>query len=179
MKKISIYDDSSYSFEEAKAFCKERYYEDTPKEEQVADYEPSNSEVEDEIYTANEISWSEARSEMQNFFKFDEDKYLLKGYAGTWRGQQDGGSIIENWNTLAKAWANGDYGLKIYDEGGKFVIEETHHDGTNHWEVKKLTKKGEAYLNRHEYDDPRTLHEKLWSKGYSVNLHFAKKVYGC
>ena len=48
----------------------------------------------------------------------------------------------------------------------------------NCFEVKKLTKRGEAYYNNHKYDDPQTLHEKLLSKGYSVNLHYAKKVYG-
>jgi hypothetical protein len=102
----------------------------------------------------------------------------LTGTAGLWDGRAKGGAVIRNFNDLSRAWANVDY-VKIFDNKGMFSIQGIHHDGTNCWDVKKLTKRGVAYLDRHEYDDPQTLHEKLWEKGYSVNLHYAKKVFGC
>lgn len=171
---FSNYCDDSFSFNDAKEYCIERHLEDFPEE---TDWKPTDSEVWEEIYEQTEICWEDTQYELKKFFN-DGSTYILTGSAGLWNGRSRGGIIVKNYNTLTRAWANVD-SVKIFDEGGVFHIYGYHHDGTNCWEVKKLTKRGVEYLNRHEYDDPQTLHEKLWGKGYSVNLHYAKKVFGC
>ena len=167
------YGDNGYSFDDAKQYCIERHLDDYPDEK---DWEPSDEEVWQEIYDCNEISWEDESYELKKFFN-DDETYILTGFAGCWDGRHAGGYVFKGFNQLSRAWQNVD-SFKIYDDNGKFCINGYHHDGTNCWEVKKLTKKGLDYYNRHEYDNPQTLHEKLWEKGYSVNLHYAKKVYG-
>ena len=171
---FSDYCDDGCPFDDAKAYCIDRHLDFEPDD---TEWEPTDEEVWDEIYEQTRLNWEDTESSLKDFFN-DGSTYLLTGYAGLWNGNAAGGTIVKDFNDLSKAWANVD-SVKIFDEKGVFNIHGYHHDGTNCWKVKKLTKRGEAYLDRHEYDDPRTLHEKLWEKGYSVNLHFAKKVYGC
>ena len=170
----TIFDNyDGYSYEDAKAYCIERHLDEEPDD---TEWEPEDSEIYQEIEDCNNLIWEDTSRELERFFN-DGSTYILTGTAGTWRGRLAGGCVINGYNDLTKAWANCDY-VKIYDDLGKFFIEASHHDGTNCWEVKKLTKRGESYLGRHQYDDDRELHEKLFSKGYSVNLHYAKKVFG-
>ena len=61
-------------------------------------------------------------------------------------------------------------------------LDCTHHDGTNSYEIKKLTDKGIAYLSNYEnnWDGTRSLqyvHDKIM-ESYSVLPNFAHKVYG-
>jgi len=172
---VVIFDNyDGYDWDDAKQYCIDRHLEDYPEDK---DWEPSNEEISQEIYDCNEIAWEEEASNLKKFFN-DGSIFILVGSAGLWDGRHRGGFVVKNYNDLSKAWGNVD-AMKIFDDKGVFNIHGYHHDGTNCWEVKKLTKRGVAYFDRHEYDDPQTLHEKLWSKGYSVNLHYAKKVYGC
>ena len=163
-----------YSYKDAEQYCIERHLEDYPED---TEWEPSDNEVYEEIESNYEFAWDDVSSELKSFFD-DGDTFVLTGTAGTWRGRMAGGAIIHNYNELSKAWANRDY-VVIKDTNGKFSIDATHHDGTDYWEVRKLTKRGLDYLNKHEYDDPEELHSKLASKGYSVNLHYCKNVWGC
>lgn len=171
---FSNYCDDCCPFDEAKAYCIERHLDSHPEDK---DWTPSDDEVWKEIYEQTEICWDDTKSDLKRFFN-DGSTYILTGTAGLWNGRSRGGTVIRNFNDLSKAWSDVDY-VKIFDDKGMFNIHGIHHDGTNCWEVKKLTKRGVEYLDRHEYDDPQTLHEKLWGKGYSVNLHYAKKVFGC
>lgn len=54
-----------------------------------------------------------------------------------------------------KAMTDCDY-FRIYDENGHMYLTCSHHDGTNHFEIKIVTE-----------------------KGYTVLPRFAEKIYGC
>lgn len=110
------------------------------------------------------------------------DTYVLRGTCGLWYGTSEAGAIIEQYSDLSKSFGNYDY-IKIYDEmqGGHriFTYVGYHHDGTNRFQVRKLTDKGLRYLEKYENNmSSRELHEKLWGKGYSVNIDFTNRVYG-
>lgn len=124
--------------------------------------------------------WEDVEYELRNFFNNSDDIYILYGSAGLWNGRRAGGFIFYNYDGLQKAWSvNYTHETRIYeDKNGVFSIDIYHHDGTNCWEVRKLTEKGRLYLELHKDMSDRELHEKLWENPYSVNLNFTKKVYG-
>lgn len=137
---------------------------------------PEN-QVWDEMNFNEEVEFDDAMSELKHFF---EDKMLVvTGTLGTWRGTFDGGKVMDISN-ISDCWSSCDY-IKIYDEGGHLHIECSHHDGTNHFEVKVLTDKGVEYYNNHYYDrtDREMCTTLFGSSKYSHIPHFAREVYGC
>ena len=55
-----------------------------------------------------------------------------------------------------------------------------HHDGTNCFQIKELTKRGEEFAERHKWDmSDRELHQKLFNDShYSRNVRAFKEIYG-
>lgn len=122
------------------------------------------------------LQWDDEKYELENFF--DGDLFLVRGTVGRWNGTFQAGKIVENFRELSDAWRDCDY-LKLWDEGGHFYIECSHHDGTNCFEVKRLTSMGKKYLENHLWDDDRELHDKLFSSNFYTALpHYAHTVYG-
>ena len=178
MKKIKqriIYDNyySEHQYNYAKDFLIEEHLDENPDDK---DWQPSDQDVWDEIYFVNDINWDNFKNEFEEFM--NGHTFILQGEIGTWMGQMAGGFTFDSFNELSKAWKHCDY-IKVYDENGHFYIECSHHDGTNFYEVRKLSKKGEEYLNNHYYDDKRELHNKLMKNPYSVLPNYAHEVYGC
>lgn len=184
MRKNYIY--SNYYDSDREKYTREYLFEEYATEEgwETIDDIPDNR-VWEEMNFNDEIEWDDARAEMRNFF---EGKTLLvTGYAGTWRGNLAGGAII-GYDELWKCWEHCDY-VEIYDEGGHFYINSTHHDGTNSWEIRILTEQGiNAYdnwnygYNRGKWNDlnEREVHEKLAENSKYTHIpHFAREVYGC
>lgn len=148
------------------------------------DYEPSEEEIWDEIYDIDKDVWEDALWNMQNFFNKDGDKWLLVGVVELWRGIFHGGFIFETFEEMMnKATKDCEY-FDFYDENGHFWLKCSHHDGTNLYEIKKLTDKGKQLLDnwaygttkRYDYSEQR-LHEKLYNN-YSVLPRFARNVCG-
>lgn len=141
------------------------------------------SEIYEEINFLTEIYWDDERHMMENYF--DRKTLLVCGSVGRWNGKFAAGKII-TYDELWKCWADCDY-ISIYDKGGHFYIEASHHDGTNCFEVKILTEKGaeiyerwENYSSRWENLNEREVHEKLWKNAkYSHIPHYAREVFGC
>jgi len=103
----------------------------------------------------SEDSSSVCQVELLNFFG-TRNKVLFVGSIGRWNGNFDGGDIGEFEDLYYKALKDCDY-VKVSDNNGHLYITGTHHDGTNSFEVKVLTDKGEEY-----YDN--------WNYGYSSRL---------
>ena len=144
-------------------------------------YEPTESEIYDWYNEDIRLCWESEEYELEKMFN-NGDTYVLRGTCGLWYGTCNAGTIIEKYSDLSKSFGNYDY-IKIYDEmqggHGIFTYVGYHHDGTNRFQVRKLTDKGLRYLEKHEGDmSDRELHEKLWRKGYSVNIDFTNRVYG-
>lgn len=83
---------------------------------------------------------------------------------------------------INKAAKDCDY-IHLYDKNGRLYLKCSHHDGTNYYEIKKVTDKGVEYLANWEdnWDDNRTeqyVHNQIMER-YSVLPHFVHEVYGC
>ena len=178
MKKHTIFD--NYDVSAAYSYALENLIENEIYDDIE---EVPESAVWDEVYEMENINWDDARREMEQFF--DGKMLLVGGSVGRWDGTYAAGKVIK-YEDLWKCWQDCDY-ISIYDQGGHFHIEASHHDGTNHFEVKILTEKGAELYDRWDYDwtiwqncSEREVHEKLWKNTkYSHIPHFARDVYGC
>lgn len=146
------------------------------------------------IYEGDEdrIGWfSEGRdfeleSELENvreYFKTHKGPFIMFGYNGLWDGRHYGGDIIEDFDDFYKKAICHDYDhmLTLYDEDGDFIVKVSHHDGTNIFVIREMTKKGREYYRRHEdnYDFGVNEFSKIaHGKGYTKRMNFAAEMYG-
>lgn len=143
---------------------------------------PSENEIMDEINFFQNLNWNDERERLEDFFNTG-CLWILQGISERWTGCHQAGTVFSNFaKMLQQATKDCDY-MKIYDQNGHFFIETTHHDGTNFYEVKKITEQGEKYFQNWEdnYNDKRSeeyVHTQLMNR-YSVLPRFAQAVYGC
>lgn len=132
-----------------------------------------------EMQFSDECAWDDAKYDLEHFLK-ENGPMLVVGSLGLWYGNCRGGKICYNFRDLAGAWEDCDY-INIYDQNGHLYIECSHHDGTNMYECKLLTERGEQYAEDHGWDMyDSELHEKLWNDSHYTHLpHYAHKVWGC
>jgi hypothetical protein len=144
----------------------------------------------DEYKSADEIPeskvWDEmAEEERENWddFKYYMVKYLedhsllLTGTAGTWQGEREGGTVIKTFDDFYKFWKGCDY-IKVWEQAGHLFIKASHHDGTNHDELFKLTAPGLQYLENHSWDDDRETHRTIKSCNIFHGLpHFSETMF--
>lgn len=170
MKKNMIwsYNTSEYDKDEMIEAYEESYGE-TPNDETLENY----------IYDMNDTYLEDERLNIQFYEKTHEQKqYIVLANLGLWYGRADGGKIITGlWNAISKCFE--DYN-EIYEEGGRLKVTAHHHDGTNYFQIKELTKRGEEYAERHKWDmSDRELHQKLFNDShYSRNVRVFKEIYG-
>ena len=63
--------------------------------------------------------------------------------------------------------------LPMVDTNGKLMLDVVHHDGTNHLEIREITKKGREVIdNDYGYVD-----KAAFRKGCTRNVKFTKKYY--
>lgn len=178
-KTRTIYDNYSlwekYPDEELKEMAVECGWIDEEEKDEVTD-----NTLWDWRYHEDEIDWD---AEKENLTSFFENKTVgFFGEVGLWHGTYKAGRIGEFWDLFNKAIKDCDY-INIYDENGRMYLTCSHHDGTNHFEIKVITDEGKEYLERWEddWDDKRTeqyVHNQIY-KRYSKIPEFAHKVYGC
>ena len=141
----------------------------------------SENDIWDEINFIDEVNWENEKENLEDFFS--EGTWILRGCVGRWDGNYQAGTIFTDFMEMFyKATRDCDY-VHIYDENGHLYLRCSHHDGTNLYEIKKLTDKGIEYLENWEYnwDDKRNeryVHDQIM-KRYSVLPQFMHKVYGC
>ena len=168
--KHTIYEDFD-NFEEAKKMLEEDWdFEESISDDDVWQY----------MSDIDESDWQIATDDFKTVFNASGRVFILTGTAGTWCGDAAGGLIIWDYEDLQKAWSGRyDKRVTIYEDSyGKLHIDIIHHDGTNHWQVRELTEKGKAYLEKNEYMEERKLHAKLAKCPYSKNIHFIKEAWG-
>lgn len=170
-----LFDNYDWDTDGAREECIEKHLESYPED---TNYEPSDDEIWEEIHFQEEINWDEISYQLDKIFN-SKDTFLITGSAGRWDGSHMGGSIINSFKELSKAWNDCDY-IKMYDQNGRFFIKASHHDGTNCWEVRRLNQRGVKYAEDHSWDmEPRELQEKLYDHRYSNNPWIAKRIWGC
>ena len=133
----------------------------------------------DEMRFLEEIYWDDLRWELERFFD-KGDAWLLTGGIGKWDGNYRGGYIFHTFEEFCKCFRGCDY-IEITDNKGHFEIKCSHHDGTNFYEVKRVSDFGCEYYENHSWDTfDKELHTKMWNNNFMTSLpHFARDVYGC
>ena len=137
----------------------------------------------DEIYFMDELNWGDELANLKHHFSGHH--YILCGYVGRWNGNFAAGTVFDDFEkAFYEAIRDCDY-WSIWDENGHLFIKCSHHDGTNLFEIKRITERGCNLLEKWEYDfnDMRTeeqIHETIWNNNfYSALPHFAHNMYGC
>lgn len=106
-----------------------------------ADGEPvCDSAVWDEINYLLDLDWQEFTDNAKKIF--NENVFLLLADCGRWDGRRHGWKIIDGWDDFINAISYGDY-ITITDRGGRLLVTVCHHDATDYFELKQLTKHGE------------------------------------
>lgn len=145
--------------------------------------DPSENEIWEEIYFLSGLHWEDEEAELQRFFK--GSRWLAVGALGLWTGRHAAGDVFDSFEDFFyKAIKDCDF-WKIWDENGHLFLKCSHHDGTNFFEIKRLSERGERVLEAWEnnWNDPRSeeeLHNNLWRCNLYTSLpHYAHAVYGC
>lgn len=169
---FSNYCEDEVSFEEAKRSLVDDDEIENPTDEQVWE----------RVRDLTNSYWDDEKYNLQKFFN-DGSIFVLTGFLGLWDGKHPGGFVFKSFEELEKVWQNGSIeNVRLFDsENGRFHVHCLHHDGTNQYEIKKLTKKGQDWYCRNaSKKSPRDLCETLFhKKGYSSELKYMNKVYGC
>lgn len=167
----SNYNLSNY-FDETKEFL----IEETAKE-------PSDVDIWEEIFHQDQNDWENTKEYLFSFFH--GGTWILHGVAERWDGKYRAGTVFTDViETFRIANIDCDF-IHIYDINGHFYLKCSHHDGTNLYEIKKLTDRGIRYFENWEESDITTdlrskehIYNKLMDR-YSILPHFAHKVFGC
>lgn len=128
-----------------------------------------------EIELQDDIAWDEIKLDLEILFR--SDYFLLTGYCGTWHGNMEGGKFINTLPELLSVIPHLD-DFRIIDRNGHLIIEGSHHDGSDRYELKRLTRKGYELANSNYFANTRELHNTIMKNNLFSGLpHFAQKVY--
>jgi hypothetical protein len=147
-------------------------------------------------YTTNmyevdiETNWNCFDSELEELLmKNSENGWLIVGICERWDGKYKGGNVIFDKKELYKViYGNSIDTIKVWDENGHLYIKSYHHDGTNCFELKRLTKKGHDFWKKWEEGEcgegdllditEEECHQKLFNSNFMSGLaHFVKTIY--
>lgn len=128
------------------------------------------------LYDVMEMNSSEFWDDVQ---RVKDGPWLVIADIGTWRGRIPGGKIFD---TLRQAFSS------ICDSMEYVTIEETdrgsvhatclHHDGANHFDIYRLSKRGEEwYENNHRYLDRQIICETL-AKPHNRRAPHLREAFG-
>lgn len=142
---------------------------------------PTDQNIWDVIYDDDSSNWVLEKERLIEFFS--GGTWILQGYNQLWYGNQRAGYVFTDFmDMFSKAMKDCDY-VHIWDENGHMYLECSHHDGTNLYEIKKITAAGIRYLENWEYnwDDKRSeeyVHTMIMKK-YSTLPNYMHEIYGC
>ena len=152
-------------------------------QEERPDEEITESSIWEEIYFQSNLNWEEEHAQLSEFFT-NHEHFMLRGIVQRWNGSSAGAYIFDNFDDMFyKAVESCDY-FKIWDENGHLYIKCSHHDGTNIFEIKRITDKAYNFISNWNYDwsDTRSeeeIHNVVWNSNFLSSLpHYFKNVYG-
>ena len=116
-------------------------------------YEITETDLYNWRYEEMQNDWDNEKEMLEDFFDGKEVEFI--GSVGRWNGVYKGKARGDFWKLFDDAMTDCDY-FRIYDENGHMYLTCSHHDGTNHFEIKVVT-----------------------DKGYTVLPRYAEKVFGC
>lgn len=141
--------------------------------------EATNEMIYDTMYELERMYWDDISYELKHFFD-KGNAWLLTGSIGRWDGNYRGGYIFNTFEEFCKCFEDCAY-IEIVDNKGHLEIKCSHHDGTNFYEVKRVSDFGCEWYDNHSWDMyEEELHTKMWNNNFMTSLpHFARDVYGC
>ena len=141
--------------------------------------EATHDMIYDAMYELERMYWNDISYELKRFFD-KGDAWLLVGTLGLWDGKCKGGYIFNTYDEFLDCLKDCEC-WEIVDDKGHLYVKGSHHDGTNFYEVKRVSDFGyEWYSNHVWYMHEEELHTKMWNNNFMTSLpHFAKDVYGC
>lgn len=119
-------------------------------------------------YIDDQIKWY-----YEDFVEEMPDKMVVcHASIGRWNGSVAGGECGTLRGLLQEAGAECD-DIRIKYEGPRLILEGSHHDGTNYYCFRELTRKGQQWYEQHQ-DGPRSyVCEYLFNtKGMSRNIPY-------
>lgn len=124
---------------------------------------PSDFDLEDD---EGYIMWDLLDEQLDDMFdnSYENKQYVVTGSLGLWDGRHNG-YIDKRFYSIREAITECAYyteSIRVYEEKGHLFVDAYHHDGTNHYEIRELTKKGIDML-----DD--------WYDGNISNVKYATK----
>ena len=130
----------------------------------------------DEMDFQDREQWSDVTAELSTLFA--KDVYLLTGTCGKWYGPVQGGRFIRSIRDFLTCLGHLEC-VRIYDRNGHFYIHGSHHDGSDDYELKRLTHKGYELADKNQFAKDRKLHNAIMHCNfYSALPRYAQKVYG-
>ena len=162
-----IYTDHPYDFNEEEI------------RQDLIDLEENEDPSEDDCWEAwrwqNELEWDDVSYEA----KKEEGIFIIVGTLGLWNGNFKGSCVVKGNLLDAFSKCLEDYN-RIYMYNKQLHVDATHHDGTNNFVIKKLTKRGENYLGEHgwEYNDAEMNRRLFTNSHYSHHIDHFSKLYG-
>ena len=141
--------------------------------------EATDEMIYNEMYELERMYWDDISCELKHFFD-KGNAWLLTGSIGRWDGNYRGGFIFNTFEEFCKCFEDCAY-IEIVDNKGHLEIKCSHHDGTNFYEVKRVSDFGCEWYDNHSWDMyEEELHTKMWNNNFMTSLpHFARDVYGC
>ena len=106
--------------------------------------------------------------------------WLCLGTVQLWDGTRRGGVVVRYLDDFLTKFLDGADDIEIYTKNGKLFVAKHHHDGTNTFECKLLTKRGYNAFDDWEYgkrfkgiESEAEMHKALYnSTRYSKNAHY-------
>lgn len=148
------------------------------------DDEITDDMIWDKICAYDSIDWDDEHERLKEFFT-GHGYFMIRGTVGRWDGSHAAGHIFNDFDEMFYEATRDCAYVKMWDEDGHFYLKCSHHDGTNLFEIKRITDKAYQFADNWSYnwDDKRTeaeIHDIIWDSNFLSSLpHYAHKVYGC
>ena len=128
------------------------------------------------IYDVMEISASDFWYEVE---LVQDGPWLAIADIGTWQGRFPGGKLFDTLRQAVSAICSGMEYVTIEEtDRGSVHATCVHHDGRNHYDVYRLSKRGKAWYENHaQYLDRETVCETL-TKPYNRRAPHLRRAFG-
>ena len=177
-KKQAVYTDNFYDY--VCGYTKKGTYDEGMKELEIQFRECNDIDKRKEVSEGTlsewccgliDEDWDAFKGNLS--FSHNNGSCVLNGYYGLWNGKRYGYSIYNSVIEASEEIAQFDSfsEITIYKVNGHLEIEQTHHDGTNHFEIYLLNEKGKkAYSRKQEYCTDTDLTNRRYHKAMTKYL---------
>ena len=167
----SIYDNER--FEQTRQFLFDEHAEE---ENWLLPADVPDAMIFEHLNFEDQADWDYFEAEMKRLL--EKNCYLITGTCGRWDGPARGGQFIRSFLDLQNVIGHLDY-LKIFDKNGHLYINGIHHDGSDSYEIKRLTRKGYELAESNYFAHDKKLHDTIMKNSfYSALPNLSEELFG-